>query len=360
MTMAAFAELSHQMAGGYVGDHPVVDSTKLEGTWDFDIKWTGRGQLTAAGADGISFFDAVDKQLGLKLELKDSPLPVIVVDKVNQKPTENLPGIGQSLPAAPTEFEVADIKPSPAGETNQSGGFQPGGRIDVRAFPLKQLFQLAWEIPPNISGDLLVGAPKWMDSDRFDMVAKAPSTGPTSANAPPVDYDTLVTMLRTLLVDRFKIATHMENQQATVYALVVPKGEPKLKKADDSDRAGCKQSSGPTNPNGTPTILWTCKNTTMTQLAENLALWAPAYVDHPIVDATGLQGGWNFALSWTPRGSLSGPAQPANAAGGVAGALDPGGLSAFEAVEKQLGLKLEVQKHAIPVTVIDKVEKLPQ
>jgi hypothetical protein len=68
--------------------------------WDFDLKWTGRGVLTAAGADGISIFDAVDRELGMKLELQKVPTPVIVVDSVNQRPTANPPGMTQTLPPA--------------------------------------------------------------------------------------------------------------------------------------------------------------------------------------------------------------------------------------------------------------------
>ncbi len=51
MTAAEIGETLRQVAGGYV-DHPVIDSTKLEGTWDFDIKWTARDALAAAGPDG--------------------------------------------------------------------------------------------------------------------------------------------------------------------------------------------------------------------------------------------------------------------------------------------------------------------
>jgi uncharacterized protein (TIGR03435 family) len=65
------------------------------------------------------------------------------------------------------------------------------------------------------------------------------------------------------------------------------------------------------------------------------------------------KGGWKMV--WTPKNALH-PAQPADAASGVA---DPGGLSVFEALDKELGLKLDVQKHAIPVTVIDHVEQKP-
>jgi len=359
MTMPALARQVRQMAGGYVADHPVVDMTNLKGAWDFDVKWTGRGDLPAAGADGISIFDAVEKQLGLKLELQNIPLPVIVVDKVNRKPTENLPGIGESLPTAPTEFEVADIKPSPPATTAPGNGnpFQPGGRIDLKGYTLRGLIQLAWDIRPNLSSDILVGGPKWMDSDHFDILAKAPVPGPSSGGA-TVDRDTLLMMLRALMADRFKLATHSEDRPATVYALVAPKGETKLKKADELERASCKPAGNtlPVSGDPSPMLAYRCQNTTLGQLAQNLPIWAGAYLDHPVVDTTRLTNGWDFLVSWTPRGGLP-SAHPAGSAGDVVTAADPGGVSIFEAVEKQLGLKLEVQKHAIPVFVIDHVEK---
>ncbi len=75
---------------GAAGDYltsPVVDTTKLEGAWDFTLKWTPHNSLTAARLrTAFLFFDAiVDKQLGLKLELKQLPSPVVVVDSVNEK-----------------------------------------------------------------------------------------------------------------------------------------------------------------------------------------------------------------------------------------------------------------------------------
>jgi uncharacterized protein (TIGR03435 family) len=88
---------------------------------------------------------------------------------------------------------------------------------------------------------------------------------------------------------------------------------------------------------------------------------APAYVDHPAVDSTGLDGGWDFALSWTPRANFDGGGQRGQAPNptgpGGATASDPnGGLSLFEGVQR-LGLKLEVQKHPYPVLVIDHMEQ---
>jgi uncharacterized protein (TIGR03435 family) len=101
----------------------------------------------------------------------------------------------------------------------------------------------------------------------------------------------------------------------------------------------------------------TCQNTTLAQLAEKLPAMAPAYVDHPAIDATGLEGGWDFALSWTPRANFDGAQRGQSPAG--AAASDPnGGLSLFEGVEK-LGLKLELRKHPYPVLVIDHMEQKP-
>jgi len=97
----------------------------------------------------------------------------------------------------------------------------------------------------------------------------------------------------------------------------------------------------------------------MGELAENLQRMANAYIDHPIVDATGLQGGWNFLVGWTPKGALQTPTGASPAAGVMAAAADPGGISVFEAVEKELGLKLVKQTRSVPVIVVDHVNEKP-
>ena len=70
LTSAEIADNLHNMAGGYLRQ-PVVDATNLKDTGGFDIKWTARGQLETAGTDGISIFDAVEKQLGLKIDCRN-------------------------------------------------------------------------------------------------------------------------------------------------------------------------------------------------------------------------------------------------------------------------------------------------
>src|ERR1700682_5457486 len=97
--------------GGYF-DHDVIDSTKLEGPWDFELEWTPRGALAAKGAEGISVFDAVEKQLGLKVELQNTPMPATVIESVNQNPTANPDAITTTLAVAEPRFEAASIKPA--------------------------------------------------------------------------------------------------------------------------------------------------------------------------------------------------------------------------------------------------------
>jgi uncharacterized protein (TIGR03435 family) len=376
LTMAAIAEQLHQMAGGYLTS-PVTDATGLKGSWDFDIKWTARGQLAAAGADGISIFDAVDKQLGLKLELQKIPMPVIVVDSVNEKPTENLPDTAKSLPVTPTEFEVAVIKPSGPDSRQTRSPFQPGGRLDLQGFTLKTLIMIAW----NLTGDeMLVGAPKWLDSDKFDIVAKAATATllHAPANAPPVDIDALRLMLRALLVDRFKLAVHNEDRPMPAYNLVAVK--PKLTKADPSNRTRFKEgpalaSKDPRDRNPLLSRLVTCQNMTMAQFAEQLQNIAPGYIHSPALDATGLEGAWDFTLNFSPAGMFQGGGgrggdrggdggQPSGAAPAASGAIpvasEPNGaLTLLEAIDKQLGLKLEMKKRPVSVLVIDHIEQKP-
>lgn len=374
MTMAEFAPSLRNLAGAYI-TNPGVDLTGLKGAWDFEIKWTPKGMLPLAGADGITIFDAVDRQLGLKLELQKIATPVIVVDSVNQKPTGNPPGVTTAVPPAPpAEFEVATIRPSQPGAPPGGPGFQPGGRIDMRSVPLSLLIRLAWDVNP---GEELVGAPKWLEMNRpvFDLVAKASTTGNGPANSPRIDNGDLRLMLRALLADRFKLATHYENRPVDAYTLVAAK--PKLKKADPSNRTGCKvgPSQAARAPGDTARLPFqaVCLNTTMAQFAEQLPAIAPVYIRYPALDATGIEGAWDFTLTFSSAppsqdggggrgGTKSGPTTQVagNSPAGVGEASDPSGsVSLFSAVERQLGLKLEMHKRPMPVLVIDHLEEKP-
>jgi uncharacterized protein (TIGR03435 family) len=360
VTMEAFARLLHDIGGGYIAQ-PITDSTGLKGWWDFELRWTPRAFLPQAGADGISIFDAVDQQLGLKLEQQRVSTAVVVVDSVNQKPTDNPSGIAQNLPAPPPqEFDVAEIKLSPP-DTRPMIRLQPGGRLDAQGVTLQRLITLAWDINDD---EMLVGAPKWLDSTSYTLLAKtsAAVTGPD--NQPQLDIDDVRLMLRALLAERFKLATHMDERPVTAYTLVADK--PKLTKADPSNRTGWKEGPAPDGKdtrNAMLSRMVTARNMSMAQFAEDLQRMAPGYIRNPVVDATGIDGAFDFTLTFTPIGALNGAGRgrgDAPPAGATPSAVDPtGGLSLFDAVNKQLGLKLEMRKRVMPVLVIDHVEEKP-
>jgi len=137
----------------------------------------------------------------------------------------------------------------------------------------------------------------------------------------------------------------MKTRLVDVYTLVAAK--PKLKKADLSSRTGCR-SNGVTI--GAPTII-KCQNVTRAQFAEELNHQPIVSSGRRVVDSTSIEGSWDLTLSY---GIVPGR-------GGAPGeAADPaGGVSIFDAMEQQLGLKLEGAKRNMPVFVIDKIEETP-
>jgi uncharacterized protein (TIGR03435 family) len=86
VTMASLAHKLPQVAGAYA-DKPVVDQTGLAGAWDFTLEWTQLAKVESSG--GMTLFAALQAQLGLQLESKKVPVPVIVVDSIDRAPTEN-------------------------------------------------------------------------------------------------------------------------------------------------------------------------------------------------------------------------------------------------------------------------------
>ena len=381
VTMATFAADLKRLTNGYV-TNAVLDQTGVAGSWDFELQFTPRAILGLAasmdGAQTTSLSDAIDKQLGLKLEERDIPTPILFVERVNAAPTPNAPDLAAKLPPPPPmEFEVADIKPVDPNAGLPTGpiqlGVSPGGRVNLpgRFMPLKSVVALAWSIPGNTNGQI-VGAPKWLETASYDIIAKLPSElAPATGTTVPLQE--LGPALRALLIERFKMKAHFEDRSVDAYTLVAMK--PKLKKADPSTRTGCKAPANVpvlfSTSGGVPSRPFNCQNITMAQFADQLQLIAGSYLAYPVADATGLEGGWDFTLSFSPinpqqlSGLMASAARGAAAAGaagpGAITASDPvgGGVSLFEAVEKQLGLKLEVRKRTLPVFVIDHIEEKP-
>jgi len=212
-TMASFAETlgSAPTADRTLDGKPLVDQTGLEGAFDFTFRFTPEVPSgLAVSGEKMPLLDALDKQLGLKAELGTAPMPVITVDSANEKPTENSPDAAKSFPPTPTEFDVAEIKPSQPGARASQPEIK-NGRVIVQGITIQNLIWLAWDKNPD---DEIVGAPKWLNSDRFDLIAKAPegvALGDLMAvnnirRGFSINVDVLRPMIRNLLVERFKDA----------------------------------------------------------------------------------------------------------------------------------------------------------
>jgi uncharacterized protein (TIGR03435 family) len=357
MTMAAFTRAMRTMFGSpNLGANDVLEETGLKGAWTFSFHYSLDliGMPGGGEAEHVSFMDALDKQLGLKLEKRPVPTPVLVVDKVNRQPSPDPPGTAEAMPPVPqpTEFDVADVKPADPQVRMNRFQIQPGGRITAQGMTLRFLINRAFNVNNR---DQIVGLPGFADNDRFDINAKAPSEGP---NAPAMDNESVNPMLRALLVERFGLKYHTEKRQVSSYSLAAAK--PKMKKADPNSRTWCKRL---TEPGSAPAGMtaWACQNVTMEIFAERLNTMGNG-ITWPVKDATGLEGGWDFTFTFSPFAGVQfmggrGGGDPSNP---LPAASEPTGMiTLIEAVEKQLGLKLETQKREEEVIVIDHIEQKP-
>lgn len=146
-------------------------------------------------------------------------------------------------------------------------------------------------------------------------------------------------MLQTLLADRFKLEVHKEMRTASVYALIVGKGGPKLKEAKDDEPAGSKTG-------GTGGMFQVAfQKVTVLGLVNTLA----NVLDTPVLDETGLKGYYDYKLEWAP--TRIGEENP-----GKAQANDSG-PDLFIALQEQLGLNLVKKKGSIEFLLIDHAER---
>jgi uncharacterized protein (TIGR03435 family) len=228
-------------------------------------------------------------------------------------------------------FEVATIKPSnPAA---QGKLFTIKGRqVLTINTTLADLVTMAYGLHTR----QIVGGPSWMESDKYDITGQPEGQGMPNQNQ-------MRSMIRALLEDRFKLTTHRETRELPAYALVVAPGGPKMTKNDS-------------NPNGLPGLLFRglgvlpATNATMGDFAGVMQL---AVLDRPVIDRTGLQGRWDFTLTWTPDET-----QFASFGVRIPPSTDPNAPPVlFTAVQEQLGLKFDSVRAPVEVLVIDRVER---
>jgi uncharacterized protein (TIGR03435 family) len=147
--------------------------------------------------------------------------------------------------------------------------------------------------------------------------------------------------LQLLLADRFKLRIHREMREMQVYALVVDKNGPKFKesRASASDATPVKRL----HPIGRNYEI-TLRNAPVNDLVNYLA--NSAFLDHPVLNETGLQGTYDIQIVYTPQTRAIRESEP-----------DPSDISIFTAVRNQLGLRLDARKTTSEVLVVDHIEK---
>jgi len=365
ITMAAFAMTLPLVteATGYLFNYPVLDRTELSGAWSFSLRWSPQSMYVFVRTAGepITLSDAFEKQLGLKLERVKVPAPVLVIDRANR------PAVG-GAPGALPRFEVADIRPTdpddPAGPFCNNVRIDPGGRVRIYD-TLRGLIWEAWGAPFDFGR--FIGGSKGMDSPCWLVLAKAPVeehalgvTSPAGWNGPiwnGVDLNTMRMMLRSFLMDRFKLEAHMEDRMIDGYALTAAK--PKLKPANPANHPGCEEGPGddgkdPRLTNPMASRLITCRNMTVAQFAQELNKHFPG--SPPFVDSTGLTGRYDMTINFSPAGVIT----AASAPGADGAAAEPNGaISLIDALNGQLGLSAQSRKVPAPVLVVDHVEDAP-
>ncbi len=223
-------------------------------------------------------------------------------------------------------FEVASVKPARPDATARSLTHNPGARLTTSNATVKMLIMLAYQVMP----DQISGGPGWLESDGFDIDAKA-----ANPKATPQQFRQ---MIQNLLADRFQLKVHRGKKDLPIYALVLAKNGPKLTEAKDDDPAVSMRIEGPGRMTGV--------KATMPMLAS--ALSRP--LQHRVIDETGLKGVYSFKLQFVPDPN---PAKP----GADDGIPANDGPSLFAALPEQLGLNLKATKGPVEVLVIDHAGK---
>jgi uncharacterized protein (TIGR03435 family) len=271
----------------------------------------------------------------------------------------SIPAFSQSSGTKPS-FEVATIKRNTALQGGSRQGDQPGGRFVATRVTLRSLIGFA------AYGGQLLGGPSWMDSDLWDVEAKAaegivpPRTRMLDLNAPP---STIALMVQSLLEDRFQLKIHKETRDLPIYELTVAKGGLKVKLSEDQSVPTFPEAGGPppqrggTMPRGAMRMGrgdFEVSSISFDNLAKALGA---LYLGRPVFDKTGLKGLYDIKLQWTPDATFGVPIGPGGPVGGPEPLPDPTAPTIFNALQEQLGLKVDSAKGPVEVLVIDSAEK---
>jgi uncharacterized protein (TIGR03435 family) len=238
-------------------------------------------------------------------------------------------------PTGSLKFEVGAIKPSEPG--SQGGGVRPapGGRRYVGSnLSLRGYLWVAYQVKP----EQIAGGPGWIATEPYDLNAEAEQ---------PSSIEDLHVMLQNILVERFKIQFHFEKKEMQAYTLTIGKNGPKnLKihpKASGGDVILDQVAEQPFHQK------WNAHCASI-----NFFTWRLSQTfDRPVINQTNLDGCFDFELRFTQ--DLPAGVEDGQLFNGVA--LDTSGPTIFQALQSQLGLKLEAKKAPVETMVIDHAER---
>jgi uncharacterized protein (TIGR03435 family) len=236
---------------------------------------------------------------------------------------------GQDQPARLT-FDVASIRLSQPGARGGQIKALPGGNgYTAQNIPVKLMISLMYKVPMRQIAD----APDWLTSETYDVEARADHA---------YSLDDLHLMFQNLLADRFNLKFHKEIKEGPVYALTVDKSGLKMKVNDSDQNFAIPINGGPDYKMvGTRVPM------------QYLCWWLGQQLQHderPVIDRTGLDKNYDFTLAFAPELPPDFPREN----------LPPELLdrpTLIDAVQQQLGLKLEAQKGPVEHYVIDHVER---
>lgn len=281
-------------------------------------------------------------------------------------------GSDESAATLPTaKFEVASIRPAAPQNVHQVMMRIMNSPTDSRFYATNVTLKMLIETAYNIQSAQIEGGPNWLNSDHYDIQAKANSTVDAELKKLSPDEAKLVKerMLQDLLADRFHLKIKKQTKLMPVYALVVAKNGPKMQPStvgaakSDSNREGPSARYGGMMP-GAQTGLAMMKmqaggemafqmvDTSMQRLAQMLSM----RLDRMVLDKTGLHGAYDFTLKWAPEAGeapmMAGPGLPPSGAEPTP-APNSSGPSIFTALQDQLGLKLKSEKGPVEALEIE-------
>ena len=220
------------------------------------------------------------------------------------------------------EFEAVSVKPNKSG-SGSSRSSSDQGMLRATNLRFRDLIQEAFDVK-----EYQVEGPDWMLTERFDITAKFPDDLPRDRERRSAAFRT---MMQKMLGERFMLKVHWDHKTIPVFGLTVAKGKIKFKEVVDT---GSHHSDGGNNT-------YSGTGVTMATLAEFLS----RREDLPVIDMTGLKGFYNLKLDWAPDQSNDDALRASP--------------SLSEALEDQLGLRLQNRKTSIQVVVVDQAERTP-